>query len=148
MDFIKMLGAVFFGILLSTFVIEGWMNHQANKALAEVTSAMKTAAEQANAKAKRMQSEASIRQLEAQTKLREAEERRMTAVRAAEDSAMRARALDQARDAAWRRFYQTPNSCTSPVNFEMAKNCVNMEIRKQREFNELWQSGKLRPVGM
>ncbi len=63
----------------------------------------------------------------------------------AQSEALATRLQDQqAKEAAWNRFYQPSASCLNPPTWETQVDCGNVHIRAKREFEARWEQGQLR----
>lgn len=77
-------------------------------------------------------------ELDRQRRLREAQRQR-------EEEAQRRAAMDekQRRAEAWARFYRQPRRCIDNPTSEVMVECANEHIRKRREFDALYDAGRL-----
>lgn len=50
----------------------------------------------------------------------------------------------QAKDEAWRRFYQPSKKCDSPPDWDTQVECGNAYVRAKKEFEAKWAGGELR----
>lgn len=138
-DIFKIAVGVALGLLLAGALAFGFRMWMVNRAFEGITQTAKESARQIM--------ESSTRQMEAakeaehrrklevlryQAKQKETEERRL----------MAARQAAQAREAAWNRYYQRPGHCDDAVGKAFVE-CGNHYIRAKRQFDALYDAGKL-----
>lgn len=50
----------------------------------------------------------------------------------------------QRKEIAWKKFYSAPEQCQNLISTEAVVECGNHHIRKRREFEQLWEQGRIR----
>lgn len=141
-DPIKIALGVAAGILLAgaiAFLARLWL---VNQTIGRVNEVVTTINKQAQEQVERERERAAAAQTAA--RLQEAERRAIEAAmqRAQELEARERLSRQIAKEEAWKRFYQRPDSCDRAEGQAFVE-CANQHIRAKRKFEELWAAGKL-----
>ena len=141
-DTVKIALGVAAGILLAgtiAFLVRLWfLNH----ALGRVNEAVITINKQTQHQIERERELAAAAQ--AAARQQEAERRAVEAAmqRARELEARERLTREIAKEEAWKRYYQRPDTCDRAEGQAFVE-CANQHIRAKRKFEELWAAGKL-----
>lgn len=141
-DPIKIALGVAAGILLAgaiVFLGRMWLVHQA---IGQVNEAVMTIHKQTQEQIVRERDRAAAAQ--AAARQQEADRRGIEAAtqRAKELEAKERLNRQTAKEEAWKRYYQRPDTCDRAEGQAFVE-CANQHIRAKRKFEELWAEGKL-----
>lgn len=142
MDPIKIALGVATGILIAAliaFIARMWF---VNQAFSRINEAMLTINQQTHLQIERERQRAADAQ--AVARQQEAERRAKESARqqAREAATREAIARQTAKEEAWKRYYQRPETCDQAEG-QAFVDCANQHIRAKRRFEELWAAGKL-----
>lgn len=136
--------ALIASVIAASFAYHHWAENRRAEIAAEAIRSMgeqlirEEAARSAAAAARRDLERAAAAEQDRQRRLLEAQRQR-------EAEARKRAAMDaqQRRDEAWSRFYRQPKRCTDNPTSQVMMECANEHIRKRREFEALYDAGRL-----
>ena len=141
-DPVKIAVGVAAGILVAGligFLVRLWF---VNQTIDRVNEAVMTMNQQTYQQIARQREQAAA--IQAAARQQEADRRATDAAtqRSKELEAQQRLARQIAKEEAWKRYYQRPNTCDSAEG-QAFVDCANEHIRAKRKFEELWAAGKL-----
>ena len=142
MDPVKIALGVAAGILIAGFIAFLARIWFVNQAFSQLNEAVKSINHQTNQQIERERQRAANAQ--AVARQQDAERRATEAGRqqARETATREAMARQTAKEEAWKRYYQRPETCDQAEG-QAFVDCANQHIRTKRRFEELWAAGKL-----
>lgn len=135
------------GILVAAILLFAAKLYMAKVAMdamaASAQVALTTLQKTAEAQSERMRARQAERVAQSEHQKMELQRQKAAQMRAESDALAARIQTEQAREAAWNRFYQPSASCLNPPTWEAQVECGNAHIRAKREFEIRWEQGRL-----